>query len=251
MYRADLNKIGRQLEIYYSKRPLKSANIAGYLRNFPASELFVDDEDNISFVAVRDGNRILTDMLSDSYIPLLKGLLTSGGSFTFAGVELELADKIIQRLGGRVVWRNPCYLYYYPCNTAEPATLAEGRLAAIDIRCAELIDKHYTYRGQGSLEDIRECIQNRPSSAVYIDNMPVSWALLHRDDTMGILYTLPSFRHKGYAYVVMADLISKTLASGRLPFAHIVYGNTASVKLSEKSGLKYSHDIAWLGLEFE
>lgn len=249
MHRSDQSKIKRQLDIYYSKRPQESANIAGYLRNFPSSELFVDDEDNISFVAVRDGGRILTDMLSDSYIPFLKKLLISGSNVTFSGVELGLGDKILQYCAGRVIWRNPCYLYYFPDNYANAIAPKAGRLGDIDICHAGLIDRHYNYRGEGSLQDIQECIQNRPGSAVYIDNQPVSWALLHRDDTMGFLYTLPNYRHNGCAYAIMADLINKTIASKRLPFAHIVHGNTASVKLTEKSGLKFSHDVVWFGIE--
>lgn len=245
MYRADLHKITEQLETYFCKRRYQSANIAGYLRNFPTSELFVNDEKVISFIAVRDDDCILTDMVLDSFLPLLGGLLTAGGQFTFAGTDITLADKIIQRYAARVLWRNPCYLYYCPTNVDEIAVPPGCKIDDIDIRYAGLIDENYTYRWEGSLEDIRECLLNRPASAVFVDGEPVSWALLHRDGTMGIMFTLPLYRRKGYADAVMANLVNKTIASRRLPFAHIVHGNTASVGLATKTGFKYSHDVAW------
>ena len=88
-----------------------------------------------------------------------------------------------------------------------------------------------------AISDVKDCITNRPSSAVYIDGAPVCWCLVHLEKSLGMLYTEPTHRHKGYALEVMTSLCNKVIALGDVPYAYIVQTNVASANLATKYNL--------------
>ena len=77
-----------------------------------------------------------------------------------------------------------------------------------------------------------------PSAAVWLDGKPVSWCIMHNDKSLGMLYTMPEHRHKGYALQVMTALCNAVIAQGDTPYAYIRRDNVASQKLAEKYNLR-------------
>ena len=88
-----------------------------------------------------------------------------------------------------------------------------------------------------SFDEVADCILNRPSAAIYVDDVPVCWCLQHMEKSLGMLYTEPSHRHQGYALEVMVALCNEIIEMGDIPFAYIVQDNEASANLAGKYNL--------------
>ena len=88
-----------------------------------------------------------------------------------------------------------------------------------------------------TLAEIKDCIARRPSAAIYVDDKPVCWCLVHLEKSLGMLYTEPEHRNKGYALEVMTNLCNKIIAQGDIPYAYIVQDNVASANLAAKYNL--------------
>lgn len=96
-------------------------------------------------------------------------------------------------------------------------------------------------------EEIEECLDNRLSSAIYIDGKPVCWALLHKEYSLGMLYTVEQYRNRGLALQVISHLCNQVIAQGMTPYAYINKGNVASENLAPKYNLNYQCDVYWCG----
>ncbi len=59
----------------------------------------------------------------------------------------------------------------------------------------------------------------------------------HAEGSMGILEVLPEFRRRGYGLALERFLIAWHLARGWTPFAHVIDGNEASIRLQKKAGM--------------
>jgi len=120
---------------------------------------------------------------------------------------------------------------------------------SIDIKDAEIINHYYTYKDEVSLDKIKDDIENRPSSAIYVDGEIASWVLIHNDNSMGIMYTKEEYRGRGYAEYVTLDLANKILKSGHVPFLTIVDGNNMSPGLAKKCGFIHEGVYTdWFGI---
>lgn len=100
------------------------------------------------------------------------------------------------------------------------------------------------------IADVVECISRHPSAAVYVDGEPVCWCLLHLEKSLGMLYTEPQHRHKGYALEVMTALCNEVIARGDVPFAYIVQDNIASKNLAAKYNLVYVKPANYFTIDF-
>lgn len=88
------------------------------------------------------------------------------------------------------------------------------------------------------IEDVVDLISRHPSAAIYVDGKPVCWCLLHLEKSLGMLYTQPEHRRKGYALEVMTALCNMVIAKGDIPYAYIVCDNVASQNLALKYNLE-------------
>lgn len=100
---------------------------------------------------------------------------------------------------------------------------------------AQLISDGTHYHA--ATDEIIRCLELHPSAAIYIDDKPVCWCLCHLEKSLGMLFTLPEHRHKGYALEVMTALCNEVIARGDVPFAYIVTDNVASLNLVQKYNL--------------
>lgn len=123
----------------------------------------------------------------------------------------------------------------------------QGDLRSMSADFAHLVAQGTNY---ASTEDVLELLSMHPSSALYVDDKPVCWCLLHLEKSLGMLYTLPEHRKKGYALEVMTHLTNQVIANGDIPYATIVKGNVASENLALKYQLEYVCDVDYISIDF-
>ncbi len=146
-------------------------------------------------------------------------------------------------------WSTRCSMYSY-----NGMPYDELELAGLDIR--SLLTEHWQLVSEGtpykpSRDRVVDDITNRISSAIYVDNMPVSWCVLHRDNSLGMLYTLPEHRGKGYgAKVVIAQCI-KLLDRGQVPYSCVIKGNDTAENITSRYNVHYICDVTWCGINKE
>uniref|UniRef100_A0A3Q3MTL3 Glycine N-acyltransferase-like protein n=1 Tax=Labrus bergylta TaxID=56723 RepID=A0A3Q3MTL3_9LABR len=84
---------------------------------------------------------------------------------------------------------------------------------------------------------IRNMVTNFPSCCVLDDEgQPVSWILVYDYCAMGMLYTLPEHRGKGYAKVLICSMARRLHAEGYPVYCFIEEENTLSHRLFTKLG---------------
>ena len=231
---------------FLERNRIATLNLAGILRNEPDWALFVDDAEHPLGVLVKGPWFWYVHSEDEAFLEaLFREVDQNAGFHRFSGVWRPLAERIKARYP--LVWDAPCDLYHLPPENHRPE-LAQRAARAVDLRDAEIIDEHYAYRHSGSLENIRSCIRDRNSSAIYVDGQPVCWLLVHEDDSLGIMYTLEEHRRRGYAVDVTVDLVTKQLAAGRTPFLQIRDDNGLSPGLARKCGFERHGSCDWFGI---
>lgn len=165
------------------------------------------------------------------FIDGLLGILH--GKVKFCGVDGFVTDYIKRRYN--LLWETNCDLYVYDGRPLPQ--LPNGDLAEMDADYACEISNGTPYHAD--VENVKTCLKLHPSVAAYAEGKPVCWCLLHIEGSLGMLYTLPEYRRKGYALRVMTELCRKVLSRGDIPFAYIIQDNTASKALAPKYNLRY------------
>jgi hypothetical protein len=233
------------LRRFLEKERIATLNLVGILKNEPRVEVLVDNGNDPRGVLVRGPWFSYVHSKEDAFFEeLFQDMGRKEGLHHFSGVWRPVAERIKARFP--LAWDEGCDLYALPPGHRAP--LAGSRAVSIDPKDAEIIDAHYTYRHSGSLEMIRACIQQRPTSAIYVDGHIVSWILVHEDDSLGIMYTLEEHRRKGYAQEVSLDLVAKQLAAGKTPFLQIRDDNGVSPGLAKKCGFVCHGQCDWFGV---
>ncbi|MGV8984212.1 GNAT family N-acetyltransferase [Clostridium sp.] len=230
---------------YLNKNKIINSNIIGIVENEPEAEIYVDNEDVSRGVLVRYEyfNYIYTE--EDEFLDEVLETLFKDNFYGFSGVYRPLAQKIRERYV--VVWESRCSLHYLPTENLD-LSLIKNPVESINIKDAEMVDKFYTYRHPGSLEQIKKDISNRPSSAIYANGDIASWVLIHNDDSMGIMFTKEEYRKKNYAVDTSIDLALKIMELGKTPFLQINEANNMSPGLAAKCGfVKYGY-ADWFGI---
>lgn len=184
----------------------------------------------------------------DVIISMLKGLDYSKEQ-NFAGVLKKYYDMVKDMKD--IAWEEHCYLYYLDKENLDLDNI-NHEVGSLDVQHVETLDKYYTYKDDESYNYIKECIETRPSSAVFNEKgEPISWCVLREDGTMGIMYTKKEHRGKGLAISVSVDLAKKVIDNGGVPYVHIVTDNNPSINLAETLGFKKYGEIVWFGVKAE
>ncbi|XP_072533509.1 putative glycine N-acyltransferase-like protein 1B [Salminus brasiliensis] len=95
--------------------------------------------------------------------------------------------------------------------------------------------------GSGKFSErlIRNMILNYPSCCVLgSDGQPVAWILTYSYCAIGILYTLPEHRGKGYAKALISAMAKKLFSEGYPVYCYIEEENKLSYRLFESLGFK-------------
>ncbi len=146
-----------------------------------------------------------------------------------------VVPQITEHLRGkyRYEWETHCILHIWNGKPLPHRNICE--IHPMSPKYAQIISDGTHYRP--SLDEVRECLEIHPSAAVCIDGEPVCWCLCHREKSLGMLYTVPEYRHKGYALEVMTALCNAVIDKGDIPYAYIVSDNVASMNLAAKYNL--------------
>lgn len=231
---------------FLNKNKIINLNLIGFLENVPDAEVYVDNETNPTGVVARKDYFSSLYTENDDFLKEVLDTLYKDGFYGFRAVYRPIAEKIRSRFF--VDWESLNALYYLQAKEVD-LSLIKNPVRSIDIKDAETINHYYTYKDDTSLERIKDDIENRPSSAIYVDGDIASWVLIHNDNSMGIMYTKEEYRGRGYAVDVTLDLVNKILKSGRTPFLTIVDGNKMSPGLAKKCGFIHEGVFTdWFGI---
>ena len=98
-----------------------------------------------------------------------------------------------------------------------------------------------------SPEELGKVVGRRSILLGYDRNQLIGFIGEHLEGSMGILYVLPSFRHRGYGTALQTHLIAKTMEKGYIPFGQVEKDNHASLSLQKKLGMTQSPNlIVWM-----
>lgn len=155
-----------------------------------------------------------------------------GRQVEFSGVDSWVTEFLRARY--EFLWETNTYLYAW--NGKPLSYKCTQEIGDMLPQFAQKVSDGTHYHAP--IEDIVDCLARHPSAAIYVDGKPICWCLLHLDKSLGMLYTEPEHRRKGYALEVMTALCNKVIAQGDVPYAYIVVDNVASQNLAEKYNLE-------------
>ncbi|MBN3309266.1 GLYL3 protein, partial [Amia calva] len=117
---------------------------------------------------------------------------------------------------------------------------------------AELVNKNWKYGGdRNSYNSVVSYISHHPSFCLLDESgKPVSWVLLYRHSALGLLYTLPEHRRKGYAKLLVKVMSKHLLSQGYPVYCFIEEENKISYQLFSSLGFNHKPDYraVWLDL---
>ncbi|XP_069546232.1 glycine N-acyltransferase [Brachyistius frenatus] len=133
-----------------------------------------------------------------------------------------------------------------------PAIDSSGiSLSSLDESHIDLVNQMWKFgENKDALRMIRNMISNFPSCCVLdAEGKPVSWILTYASCAMGMLYTLPEHRGKGYAKVLVSSMTKRQRAQGYPVYCFIEEGNMVSYRLFKSLGFTEdpSYRSAWFG----
>lgn len=224
-----------------NKQDKRFLNILGLIKNGTNVKLYTDGNGSVGLV---ENNHTLC-FVTENLAFVDEVVSTVSGEITFCGVSNAILQHLKENY--QLNWVTRCGLYAYNGESFDGIEVADVTIKPMDAKYWQLVsDGTYYHADQ---EDIEECLANRVSSAVYVEGKPVCWCLMHHENSLGMLYTLPEHRRKGYALAVMVDICKKIVANGECPYGYIVKGNTASEELAKYYNLQYFFDANWCGTE--
>ncbi|KAM6916079.1 glycine N-acyltransferase-like protein 3 isoform 2-T2 [Xenentodon cancila] len=118
----------------------------------------------------------------------------------------------------------------------------------------DLVNKTWKFGGnEKGYRNIENLISNFPSCCITdIQGQLVAWLLVYDYCAMGILYTLPEHRGKGYAKVLISTMARKLFSEGYPVYCFIEEDNKASYNLFKSMGFveDESYRAAWFEFNF-
>lgn len=127
----------------------------------------------------------------------------------------------------------------------------ESRISSLNISHVDLVNKTWKFGGdKQSFRKIEHFISNLPTCCITDSHgQPVSWILLYDYCAMGLLYTMPEHRGKGYAKVVVSTMAKRLFAEGYPVYSFIEVENEVSYRLYKSLG--FTEDPAYRAAWFE
>uniref|UniRef100_A0AAY4E8H4 Glycine N-acyltransferase-like protein n=1 Tax=Denticeps clupeoides TaxID=299321 RepID=A0AAY4E8H4_9TELE len=134
--------------------------------------------------------------------------------------------------------RDPAHLH----STLVLSPLNESHVAIVNRTWKFGQDEH-------SVKFIRDMIRHFPTCCVLDGGQPVAWVLTYANGALGMLYTLPEHRGKGYAKVLISTLSRQLHAQGHPVFCFIERENKLSYRIFKGLGFteEPSYTVAWFG----
>ncbi|XP_026131740.1 glycine N-acyltransferase-like protein 3 [Carassius auratus] len=119
------------------------------------------------------------------------------------------------------------------------------RLTPLRAAHAHLVNSTWKYGGDSnSYNSVLNYITHNPSLCVLEEGgtEPVSWLLVYQHAALGLLYTLPQHRRKGYAKLLVSVMAKTLLERGHPVYCFVEKENDSSYKLFTSLGFQDSTD---------
>ncbi|KAI7805825.1 glycine-N-acyltransferase-like protein 3 isoform X1 [Triplophysa rosa] len=125
----------------------------------------------------------------------------------------------------------------------------ELKVSVLNESHADVVNKTWKFGGdEKGYQNILNLITHFPTCCITDENnQPVSWVLLYNYCALGILYTQPEHRGKGYAKALVTIMAKKLYSQGYPVYCFIEECNQLSYKLFESLGFTEdpSYRAAW------
>ncbi|XP_075933474.1 glycine N-acyltransferase-like protein 3 [Anarhichas minor] len=150
------------------------------------------------------------------------------------------------------------HLLYLPDSSHLPTPAAdselESRISSLNLSHVDLVNKTWKFGGNKlSYMNIKNLISNFPSCCITDgQGQPVSWILVYDYCSLGLLYTLPEHRGRGYAKVLVSTMARRLHTEGYPVYCFIEEDNMVSYKLFKNLGFieDPSYRAAWSEFNF-
>lgn len=118
-------------------------------------------------------------------------------------------------------------------------------LGSLDDSHIGLVNQTWKFStGEEAVRMIRNMLVNFPSCCVLdADAKPIAWILTYAYGAMGMLYTLPEHRGKGYAKLLVSAMAKRLHAEGLPIYCFIEEENRVSYRLFK--GLGFTEDPSY------
>ncbi|XP_033468522.1 glycine N-acyltransferase-like protein 3 [Epinephelus lanceolatus] len=130
----------------------------------------------------------------------------------------------------------------------------ESRISSLNLSHVDLVNKTWKFGGdEKGHKLVMKLINNFPSCCITDgQGQPLSWILVYDYCAMGLLYTLPEHRGKGYAKLLISTMAKRLFAEGYPVYCFIEEENKASYKLFKNLGFTEdpSYRAVWLEFNF-
>ncbi|XP_061084266.1 glycine N-acyltransferase-like protein 3 [Conger conger] len=125
----------------------------------------------------------------------------------------------------------------------------EARISSLNEFHVGLVNETWKYGDdEKGFQLIKHLISHFPTCCITDEEgRPVSWVLLYDYCAMGLLYTLPEHRGKGYAKILLSTMAARLHAQGCPVYCYIEEENQVSYRLLKKLGFTEdpSYRSAW------
>uniref|UniRef100_UPI0037E99830 glycine N-acyltransferase-like protein 3 n=1 Tax=Semicossyphus pulcher TaxID=241346 RepID=UPI0037E99830 len=241
----------------------KCAKVYGYLyginRNKPTTlEVVVDSWPDFKVIICRPdpkNRRALEFMKKVTYYcmdeQVLRKMLTEEnaidwstyfliGGFDFSHSSMLKEVSAVREVNNRGY--TLVHLLYLPDSSSliTPAVDSEleSRISSLNLSHVDLVNKTWKFGGnERALKNITNLISNFPSCCITDgQGQPLAWILVYDYCAMGLLYTLPEHRGKGYAKVLISTMSKRLHAEGYPVYCFIEEENTLSYSLFKSLG---------------
>lgn len=229
----------------FTTHPLETLSVQNILKNKSKLICYTDDPKDPGGILIQSGYLHYAYAKETTFIEDLLKHFNQPGAYGFAGIPREITSVLQDHF--QVEWSNPCTAYTLSQKDYHPERQIY-KTRPLRLQDAELVNHHYPYRGDHSLKMIRKDIALRPSSAIFINDQPVAWALQHPDGTIGMMHTLEEHRSKGYARDTTLGIIQLLIQRDETPIVQISDTNMASQALAKSCGFKSFGTADWFGI---
>ncbi|XP_061816062.1 glycine N-acyltransferase-like protein 3 [Nerophis lumbriciformis] len=260
--RKDLPKSFQVYGLLYAYNRNKPSNLMFIVDTWPDFKVIIcrpDPENNLALELAKK----ITFYCKDEQIlkkMLLKDEVVDWSSyFIVGGIDSIHTLTLKEVASNRQVSYKPmvsAHLLYLPDHSSliTPVfdSALESRVSPLSPSHVDLVNQTWKFGGdEHGYNKIKVQVSNMPSCCITDDQgRPVSWILLYEYMAMGMLYTLPEHRRKGYAKVLVYTMAQTLLNQGYPVFCFIEEENTVSYKLFKSLGFieDPSYRILWAQL---
>jgi hypothetical protein len=211
---------------------------------------YADDPVSPSAVVVlnRISGRAIVDGEPETLAHLINEVLNDSNTIRFLATPKQ-SDAI--RKCCRVLKENASEIWW----AAERSWLNDEPEQSISVlgidEAALLAESWEPGRGEpGAIDYIRSCIERFPGLCIRDESgEPRSWLVRHLLGSMGIMYTVPQHRRKGYARDLTLEMAGRIFDTSDVPFVMINDHNMPSKCLAASCGLRLKEGVNWMRVE--